>query len=156
MGNRKIGIGVALSVLLLSAVLGATVLREPIAYAASPFTSVIITNTAAEPVPVVEQAKTELVTQATLNNSTRTIDVDVARYWQVRFASGGTACNGGASLVIFLVEDGELVGVLDSFQFCDGSGLPKGFYETPGRTLRFVCNCSDGDSVEFSVWGRPG
>jgi hypothetical protein len=38
-----------------STVLGATVLREPIAQAASPFTNVIIGNTAANPIPVAEQ-----------------------------------------------------------------------------------------------------
>ena len=37
------------------AVLGATVLHEPIATAASPFTNVIIGNTTADPVPVAEQ-----------------------------------------------------------------------------------------------------
>src|SRR5436853_4365543 len=38
-----------------SVVLGATVLREPIASAASPFTNVIIGNTSTNPVPVSEQ-----------------------------------------------------------------------------------------------------
>ena len=45
-------VGLALLVLVVSAILGATVLREPIAYAASPFTNVIVSNTAANPVPV--------------------------------------------------------------------------------------------------------
>jgi hypothetical protein len=40
MSLKKVGLGVA--VLMLSAVLGATVLREPIASAASPFQNVII------------------------------------------------------------------------------------------------------------------
>jgi hypothetical protein len=54
MRHKKVGLGLgfALLVLLLSAVLGATVLREPIAYAASPFTSVIVANDASAPVPV--------------------------------------------------------------------------------------------------------
>lgn len=38
-----------------AAALGATVLREPIAQAASPFTNVIIGNTSTNPVPVTEQ-----------------------------------------------------------------------------------------------------
>ena len=50
MSHKKVGLGVA--VLVLSAVLGATVLREPIAFAATPFQNVIITNTASQPVPV--------------------------------------------------------------------------------------------------------
>jgi hypothetical protein len=52
MRHKKMGLGLALLVLLLSAVLGATVLREPIAYAASPFQNVIVENTDANPVPV--------------------------------------------------------------------------------------------------------
>jgi hypothetical protein len=38
-----------------AAALGATVLREPIAQAASPFTNVIVGNTSTNPVPVTEQ-----------------------------------------------------------------------------------------------------
>ena len=38
-----------------SAALGATVLREPLAQAASPFTNVIVGNTSTNPVPVAEQ-----------------------------------------------------------------------------------------------------
>jgi hypothetical protein len=38
-----------------SAALGATVLREPLAEAASPFTNVIVSNPATNPVPVAEQ-----------------------------------------------------------------------------------------------------
>jgi hypothetical protein len=55
MRHKKVGLGLALLVLLLSAVLGATVLREPIAYAASPFQSVIVANTNDQPVPVKQQ-----------------------------------------------------------------------------------------------------
>ena len=43
---------VACLLILGSAVLGATVLREPIAFAATPFTNVIVGNTDANPVPV--------------------------------------------------------------------------------------------------------
>ena len=50
MNFKKAGVAVAL--LLLSVVLGATVLREPIAYAASPIRDVFISNTASQPVPV--------------------------------------------------------------------------------------------------------
>ena len=53
MSHKKVGLGLA--VLALSAVLGATVLREPIASAASPFQNVIIGNTPSQPVPVREQ-----------------------------------------------------------------------------------------------------
>jgi hypothetical protein len=52
MRHKKVGVAIALLVVLLSVVLGATVLREPIAYAASPIQSVFIANTASQPVPV--------------------------------------------------------------------------------------------------------
>jgi hypothetical protein len=52
MQHKKLGLALALLVLLVSAVLGATVLREPIAFAAGPFQNVIVTNTASNPVPV--------------------------------------------------------------------------------------------------------
>jgi hypothetical protein len=45
----------ALGLAAASAVLGATVLREPVAWAAAPITNVIVGNTAANPVPVREQ-----------------------------------------------------------------------------------------------------
>ena len=45
---------VVLLVIGISAVLGATILREPIARAAAPITSVFVSNDAAHPVPVVE------------------------------------------------------------------------------------------------------
>jgi hypothetical protein len=41
--------------LVVGAALGATVLRDPLAEAASPFTNVIVGNTTANPVPVVQQ-----------------------------------------------------------------------------------------------------
>ena len=50
MRHKKAAIGAVL-LLVVSAVLGATVLREPIAIAASPFTNVIVANTNDNPVP---------------------------------------------------------------------------------------------------------
>jgi hypothetical protein len=68
MRHKKVGLGFALLVLLLSAVLGATVLREPIAYAASPFQSVLVANTADNPVPVAQQGTANVnVTNETLS-----------------------------------------------------------------------------------------
>jgi hypothetical protein len=52
--HKKLGVGLALLVLLLGAVLGATVLREPMATAATPFQNVIVANTADNPVPVTQ------------------------------------------------------------------------------------------------------
>src|SRR3954447_7853128 len=48
-------VAVAVALVMASLVLGATVLREPIANAASPFQNVIIGNTSTDPVPVAEQ-----------------------------------------------------------------------------------------------------
>src|SRR5262245_49948691 len=50
----KRAILVGLLLVVVSAVLGATVLREPIATAAAPITNVLVTNTATNPVPVRE------------------------------------------------------------------------------------------------------
>ena len=57
----------AFLLLLGSAVLGATVLREPIARAATPFTNVIVGNDSSHPVPVHEQATADVnVTNSSL------------------------------------------------------------------------------------------
>jgi len=59
--DKKVGFGIAALVVLLSAVLGATVLREPIAWAAStPFQNVIVTNTTSQPVPVKQQGTADV------------------------------------------------------------------------------------------------
>ena len=56
----RTAIFVALTLVLGSAVLGATVLREPIAWAATtPFQNVIVTNTPNQPVPVAGTVKIE-------------------------------------------------------------------------------------------------
>ena len=61
-------VGLASLVVVLSAILGATVLREPIAVAASPFTNVIVGNTTANPVPVAQQGTADVkVTNSTLS-----------------------------------------------------------------------------------------
>ncbi len=61
-------VGLAVLVVVLSAILGATVLREPIAVAASPFTNVIIGNTTANPVPVAQQGTADVkVTNSSLS-----------------------------------------------------------------------------------------
>src|SRR4051794_8050298 len=66
MRHKMVGVGLALLVLLLSAVLGATVLREPIAHAATPFTNVIVGNTADQPVPVKQQGTANVSVQGTV------------------------------------------------------------------------------------------
>ncbi len=121
MRHKKVGLGLAVFVLVLSAVLGATVLREPIAYAASPFQNVVVTNTAANPVPVHEQGTANVnVTNETLSvaqqppvtgggglriNSVSALEESIG----VQTASALTvAFQGGASLVI-LTYQGAIV-----------------------------------------------
>ena len=57
----------ALLLIVLSAVLGATVLRDQIATAASPFQSVIVGNTADNPVPVKQQGTADVNVTNTLS-----------------------------------------------------------------------------------------
>ena len=60
-------LAVVLLLVCLSTVLGATVLREPIAQAAEKLTPVFVTNDAANPVPVVQQGTADVrVTNASL------------------------------------------------------------------------------------------
>jgi hypothetical protein len=81
MRHKKVGIAIALLVLLLSVVLGATVLREPIAYAASPIQNVFIANTASQPVPV------------TVGNLpvVQNVAVQAPELWGKRISLAGTA-----------------------------------------------------------------
>lgn len=116
MRHKKLGLGLALLVLLLSAVLGATVLREPIAYAASPFQSVIVANPADNPVPVKQQG-TVTVSGAPViggggalfdpaDTEATTVATPVtASALMVRFVSGG----GG--VVIFRYQGNEVLRV---------------------------------------------
>lgn len=75
MRHKKMGFGLALLVLLLSTVLGATVLREPIARAATPFTNVIVGNTTTNPVPVVQQGTEDVSTPPVTDGGGAVADV---------------------------------------------------------------------------------
>jgi hypothetical protein len=75
MRQKKVGLGLALLVLLLSAVLGATVLREPIAYAATPFQSVLVANTADNPVPVKLQGSADVTVNDDRERFQKRLDV---------------------------------------------------------------------------------
>ena len=71
--HKKFGIGLAVLVVGLSAVLGATVLREPIAIAATPFQNVIVANTANQPVPVAVASNANVVRTAVPNAQSLTV-----------------------------------------------------------------------------------
>lgn len=60
-----------------AAIAGATVMHEPIAYAAEKYQGIIVKNTAEEPVPVATSEKTELVAKAMVTTSQPVI-VDVS------------------------------------------------------------------------------
>jgi hypothetical protein len=63
--KRKNAILLGVAVIVVSLILGATVLREPIATAASPIASVFVTNTTANPVPVQQQGTAPVAVQGT-------------------------------------------------------------------------------------------
>jgi hypothetical protein len=70
-----------------SLVLGATVLRGPIADAATPFTNVIVSNTASNPVPVREQATDANGNLKVHEQGTATVNVvDNHEPWQHAFS----------------------------------------------------------------------
>jgi len=85
MSRKKVGLGIA--VLVVSAVLGATVLREPIATAASPFQSVIIANSDTQPVPVKQQGSIALTGTANVNvtNSSLRVTTEEEPYEHTTF-----------------------------------------------------------------------
>jgi hypothetical protein len=116
-----------------SMVLGATVLREPLANAASPFTNVIIGNDTSNAVPVRQQgtvnvleqntdakgnikvhdsgSETELVATAEVSPGHSLDDVDVSQYREIRLASAGIFCTVGESPT-FIVDATETIGGL--------------------------------------------
>lgn len=67
---------VAFLLMLGSAVLGATVLREPFAWAATPFESVIVANTANNPVPVTQTGTVPVAQMGTANVNVTNLDAN--------------------------------------------------------------------------------
>jgi len=170
--GRKFAVAVGL--LVVAAILGASVLREPIAAAASPFTNVIVGNDASNPVPVREQntdangnirvhesSATALVATAQVSSG-HSVDIDVSQYREIRFASSGFGCSGGttAFFTVDAIEEGVHYRVM-ALQLCGGaSGANDDFFEdlaanvieVPGRTLRL--QAGTGGSVNLAIFGR--
>lgn len=72
-----------------SVILGATVLREPLAKAATPFTNVIVGNTSSNPVPVDEQGTADVkVTNSSLPVNVTNSSLNVAQ--QPPITGGGS------------------------------------------------------------------
>jgi hypothetical protein len=175
MRHKKLAFGLALLVLLLSAVLGATVLREPIAYAASPFTNVIVGNTADNPVPVAQTGtanvnvtnadatgnikvheqgtasvqavdQTQLVlARAFAGNADNT--VDVSAYREIRVNANVDNCAQPAT--VFIKSLGGSPQVVDTFAV--GCLDVSRTYEVPGQRLSFEWH---GNGGQLFVFGR--
>jgi hypothetical protein len=174
---------VGLLLLVGSAVLGATVLREPIAWAAAPVSSVFVSNDASRPVPVrevntdgggaikvheqgtvavSEEVATELIARQIINAAVPALTVDVSSYREIRLASNGWGCDGGAtvSLSMLAVESGASYPI-DAIPVCD-AGTSVGVkamrdalnrtYEIPGRTLRLEITGDGG--IGLAIFGR--
>jgi len=152
--------------LLLSAVLGATVLREPIASAASPFQNVIIGNTASQPVPVQQQGtahvtvdNTAVETQVLLDQEFTgdgRVTIPVAGYktFHVDFKLRDGGCAGsGASLDIFEGTDFARRGFISADDACAGSFLGQQL-ELAAKSLTFVVDAPAGDTWRVVVFGR--
>jgi stage V sporulation protein SpoVS len=150
--------------LLLSLVLGATVFREPIAWAAQSVSATIAGpldshgNVAVHEMgtaAVHEQADTQLVATGTItaNNS---LNVDISGYREVRISTGPPICSSGDLLVAEAVEGGGTY-LLDGIDFCTTLGISKA-YDVAGRTLHLFClhilgTCAS-TSVDVAVFGR--
>ena len=156
---------VAFLLMLGSAVLGATVLREPFAWAATPFQNVIVMNTATTPVPVKQEGTAEVreavATQflgAQDISITNPLTLDVSAYRAVRLVARGSSCPAGAGSLLLDVVEGSANYRIQGISFCSGDGLSgllealDRVYEVPGRTLRI--STTAGSSVEIAVFGR--
>jgi hypothetical protein len=164
----------AFLLLLGSMVLGATVLREPLASAANPFMNVIGGNDASHPVPVqaqgtvpVQQQGTvtvsepiqtqELLNQVVQNENRQTIDVSAYKTLQVYFDLVSGSCAGsGASLDVLETSDSLFLGRanISADDACKGSFTGETI-DMPGRTLTFIPIIpNSGDKWRVVVFGR--
>jgi len=98
-----------------ASVLGATVLREPIAHAASPFENVIVANTKDNPVPVAEQG----TVNANITNSRVAVGPAVA----AKTASLSPITAAALSAVNRPLTSGTVNASLVEIQFDFGGGL---------------------------------
>lgn len=167
---------VAFGLVVVAAVLGATVLREPIATAASPFTNVLIGNTADNPVPVAQTGtanvnvantdasgnikvheqgtasvqavdQTQLVlARAFAGNADNT--VDVSAYREIRVDANVENCAQPATVLIKSLGGGSPQ-VVDTFTV--GCVDVSRTYEVPGQRLSFEWH---GNGGQLFVYGR--
>lgn len=148
-----------------AAVLGATVMREPIAYAAERFPSFVVANTADNPVPVSSADQTDLVATAELSSGNPILNLDVRQYRELRFAASTYACSGkdpglGSSLIVSAAENGKSYRVRETELCYVGGGIVPTFQDElmqtltiPGRTITIELTGRIG-TVDLAVLGR--
>ena len=112
---------VAFLLILGSAVLGATVLREPMAWAASPFTSVIVANDASAPVPTKVTNNASAPVPVTVGNlpAVQNVAVQAPELWGKRVELSGD------SPAMFICPPTGKQFIVQSFSA--GATVPTGF-----------------------------
>ena len=152
--------------LLAATLLGATVLREPVADAATATLNVFVTNDSAHPVPVheqgnvkvSEQAVTQLIGAGKVSRTSRVGPFDVRGFKQVRITVGDFSCNPDDRLDISTPEEstsGSGFYRMELVHLCAGVSTGTSLvYEVPGRTLKISCFCAENSHAEIAVWGR--
>jgi len=152
MSHKKLSAGLALLVLLLAAVLGGTVLREPIALAATPFQNVIVGNTDSQPLPVNQLPVTNgggAQFDPSDTESTKLATPATASEMIVRFL------HGGGGVVIFSYQGNEVLRVPNEGGLTEGD--PGAFVHVPlTRPVKFdEMRCTLVDCVAFYAGATP-
>ena len=155
MRHKKMGLGLAVLVVLLSAVLGATVLREPIAYAATPFQSVLVANTDAQPIPVKQQGTAPVAQQAVTGGGG--VEVDLSDGQADTLASPVTASamivrfNGGNQGVLRFFYQGNPVLTVPNGAFFDDTAPGSDVHVPLTLPVKFdELRCVIQDGSEFA------
>lgn len=154
-----------------AAILGSTVLREPIAHAAQSTATTIVGPLDANgnvkvheqgTVTVNEEITTDLIARQTINSADPVLTVDVSPYREIRLSSNGWGCSGGATVTVLMmaVESG-ISYPIDAIAVCD-AGVSVDFramrdalnrtYEIPGRTLRLEITGNGG--IGLAIFAR--
>jgi hypothetical protein len=136
----------------------------------SPGTSVMVNNSAANPIPVVNVGVSSAQTTLLLNTGPVTIpnapgltdvgDFNASAFSKIRIVTKGTCTglNGGIILVrVVVVEGGQPVQAIDENSLC-GSPVSSRIIEMPGTTLRISVfqeqTVTTQQTVQVVVYGR--
>ncbi len=154
--DRLRRIQLAAAVVVLAAVLGATVFSEQVAWAAQGVSATIIGPLdQAGNVKVAESGSTELVAAGRVTSSSSLGSLDVRAYKEVRIAIGAAAC-GSDTMLWVIAKEPSAAGGSSSFglDFFEACGADSRTYEVPARTLEIQCVCPRDHFLEVAVWGR--